>query len=157
MPQFWKNSFANLGQNRKRQQRSGIRLGQGSLWICLVTGHDPDGRSCSSRSIFYRNCSCCNILFYQDSTALWLDSCGPVSERCLETICPVFGKSCFGGKLTGMLKTNLRLCLFLFAGIAWSILRTRNKMSIERHSLKTLLMSYSLVYLLCRNGGHPFL
>jgi len=37
-----------------------------------------------------------------------------------------------GGKLTGMLKTDLRRGLFLFAGIAWSIWPTRNKMAIEK-------------------------
>ena len=37
-----------------------------------------------------------------------------------------------GGKLTGIFKTNMRLSLFLFAGIAWSIWRTRNKMTIEK-------------------------
>jgi len=37
-----------------------------------------------------------------------------------------------GGKLTGMFKTDLRLGLFLFPGVAWSIWRVRNKMAIEK-------------------------
>jgi len=68
-------------------------------------------------------------IFFTCSLARFVWAC--LSEIFGGTI-PYSWDELHGGKLTNMFKTNMRLSLFLFAGIAWSIWRTRNKMAIEK-------------------------
>jgi len=68
-------------------------------------------------------------IFFTCSSAHFVWAC--LSEVFGGTI-PCSWDELHGGKLTSMFKTNMRLSLFLFAGIAWSIWRTRNKMAIEK-------------------------